>query len=1398
MAALVALPGFAYPRPGRTERVSVGESGSQGNFDSRGAAISDDGRYVVFESISNTLVPGDSNARSDIFLRDREQGSLSIVSVASDGTPADGRSHSPAISADGRYVTFESLATNLVLGDTNGTWDVFVRDLVEKTTERVSISTAGAQQNAKVSTFSEADPSLSANGRHVVFSSNASNLVPDDRNGAMDVFLRDRTTGTTERISVSENGIEGDARSRHGDVSADGRYVAFDSQASTLVVGVPDLSFQVYRKDRVTGAVELVSVSNDGVAGNEASFPASISADGSIVVFDSAAGNLVPNDGTAHNDIFMRDLVQGITQRLSVATSGQAANGASENGVISPDGRFISFSSWATNLSGERDGRWPDVFVHDRVTGETQQVSLSEEERSVPLGASGGVVSEQARVVAFQSAANALVQGDTNERIDIYTRDRGPAVGIVDGPHANIADDAIRVTGDAVFSGVVLAEADDAPDDGAIAADASGTELVGGAIAFRPEADDLAITLRMDRVEGLAAPDSQINVYGISFEIDGSRYEIRSAREGDGIHARHILLLCDPVCQEIAELEGSIGETGDEVRISLPFGTIDAQAGDALSSIIVTSGRGTTASGPAVAQDGLVLPDATIPASTVRVGLVPAGTDASDVVYPVTADVADGHFSAELPRDWEPADYDVWAKACLLDTCEARFVRVTLERDPSPSPSSSSSPSSSPSASPSLSPSPSSSVSASPTQSPDPSPLCLPGRRCETWAAQYQRASDGVGYPRGMSISPDDASVYLVGDYGPTFFERDLHTVALDAKTGSRLWVGIYNSPNDGNETGWTSAASSDLVFAGGDSRRDNGTDLLVVAYDAASGSERWVFRDRGRYDGLNQAKVMTVSDDERILYVSGRMSLNAPSGDFATFALNAKTGERLWFSSYNGTLPDYDDPQGITLSPDGSRLFVTGHSWGRHSGFDYATVAYDAATGQQLWLARYDADFERELAAGIVVSPDGKRVYVGGSAIKGSEDYATVAYDAASGEQLWANLYDHSGLADRAADIAMDPRGEVVIVTGRSRSEDNGDDVATVAYDAVTGQQRWVRRFHGPTLEGHDWGSSLRISPRGSHTFVAGTTTGPERGPGFEEDAATFAYDTRTGATIWEAFYNGPAGDTDDPLNVVMSSDGSWVYPGGLMMHSENLGFSSLAQYFALGYQTGISETADPKPTLTPTVTSSPTTTVTATASPTRSESAGPEATTTSFTERSQQAGQHSDATLFEARLSDSTGEAVPGEELTFELTGAESSRSFTATTDSDGVASVTPTLSEQPGSHQLTVRYAGSDDHEPSSDTTAFVVDKEDSATTLTVSGKGKHRTLTARLSDRDSDAPIATRTIEFYADSHFIGSATNNDDGRATLEVPPRYRGGSHDFEAGFVGDEYYLRSSDRSHT
>ncbi len=358
---LVLLAGIADARGQVTSRVSVDSAGAQANADSYPSSISADGRYVAFLSFADDLVAGDTNAAYDVFVRDRQSGTTERVSVDSAGAQGNGSSLNGSISADGRYVAFESVATDLVAGDTNGVSDIFVHDRLTGTTERVSVDSAGVQGND----FSLA-PSISGDGRFVAFLSGATNLVSGDTNLVSDVIVHDRQTGTTERVSVDSAGVEGNGYCYSCSISADGCFVAFQSYSSNLVPGDANGFGDVFVRDRQSGTTERVSVGPGGLEGDGESYASLISADGRYADFSSSADHLVTGDTNGFQDVFLRDRLSGTTERVGVDSAGAQGNGDSYFPLISADGRIVAFYSSATDLvAGDTNGTY-DAFVHDR------------------------------------------------------------------------------------------------------------------------------------------------------------------------------------------------------------------------------------------------------------------------------------------------------------------------------------------------------------------------------------------------------------------------------------------------------------------------------------------------------------------------------------------------------------------------------------------------------------------------------------------------------------------------------------------------------------------------------------------------------------------------------------------------------------------------------------------------------------------------------------------------------------------------------------------------------------------------------------------------------------------------------------------------------------------------
>jgi Tol biopolymer transport system component len=310
-------------------------------------------------------VPGDSNGQGDIFVRDLRRRTTSLVSLTSDGALARGDSDQlrvSSITARGRLVAFESEATNLVPQDTNGRKDIFVRDRKKGRTYRVSVGAGQVQANG-LSTL----PLISANGRYVAFTSAASNLVPGDTNREFDVFVRDLKEGRTRRVSVNSRGVQADMASIASSISANGRYVGFQSEATNLVPGDTNGFGDVFVRDVLEGTTTRVSVSTGGAQADSNSFEPSLSADGRCVVFGSYAENLVPGDTNATTDVFLHNLATGTTRLVSLTSAGveSQGDGFTINGKLSPNGRYVGFSSGASDFVLGDTNESYDIFVRD-------------------------------------------------------------------------------------------------------------------------------------------------------------------------------------------------------------------------------------------------------------------------------------------------------------------------------------------------------------------------------------------------------------------------------------------------------------------------------------------------------------------------------------------------------------------------------------------------------------------------------------------------------------------------------------------------------------------------------------------------------------------------------------------------------------------------------------------------------------------------------------------------------------------------------------------------------------------------------------------------------------------------------------------------------------------------
>ncbi len=411
-----------------TTRVSLNLAGGVPDSASDEPILSANGRYVAFSSWASNLVTGDGNETADIFVYDRQAKTSTRVSVDQQGGDPDGYSDFPAISADGRFVAFSSLATDLVPGDNNEKLDIFIYDRQAGTTTRVSVNQQGGDPDG-----ASVRPVLSADGRFVAFESDATNLVAEDGNGTWDIFVYDREMGTTTRVSTGQQGGDSNGGSSNSAITADGRYVAFDSVASNLVAGDANGTLDIFVYDRQTGNTIRVSVAPQGRDPNGASSEPALSADGRFVAFGSVASNLVVGDGNGREitDIFVYDREAETTTRVNENLQGGDPNGSSSRPALSADGRFVAFSSAATNLvAGDRVHHFSDVFVYDQKTQVTSLVSVDLPGRTSNDSTHVSALSADGRFVALSSwVHDPPVGSDTdNGHLEVFIRDRGPAV----------------------------------------------------------------------------------------------------------------------------------------------------------------------------------------------------------------------------------------------------------------------------------------------------------------------------------------------------------------------------------------------------------------------------------------------------------------------------------------------------------------------------------------------------------------------------------------------------------------------------------------------------------------------------------------------------------------------------------------------------------------------------------------------------------------------------------------------------------------------------------------------------------------------------------------------------------------------------------------------------------
>lgn len=417
VTCVVALGALAQRSPAQdTEIIGVRPNGAPGNLGAFGGSVSDDGRFVAFLSYSTNIVTGDTNNRADCFVRDRLLATTRRASVSSSGAEANDDSLVALISGDGNVVAFESEAKNLWPADMNNRPDVFVHDLRTGITECVSINLGGATARESSALFG-----ISADGTRVCFRSGSDDLVPGDTNGAVDFFVRDRVAGVTTRVTIRSDGTQANGNSHGGGISSDGRYVAFQSDATNLDAADADANTDIYRHDLSNGTTALVGLGWTGAKPDVRAVYVGISDDGRRVAFASAASSIVPNDDATSTDLFERDVESGDVRCLSVDRDGKPSHG---EGTGESSLRFVTFRSLEEDLVDGDLNAELDVFLREVSVGVTTRGSIDAAGGELDDYSFGGDVTPDGTVFVFQSNARYVIPGLFHATPQVYARTR--------------------------------------------------------------------------------------------------------------------------------------------------------------------------------------------------------------------------------------------------------------------------------------------------------------------------------------------------------------------------------------------------------------------------------------------------------------------------------------------------------------------------------------------------------------------------------------------------------------------------------------------------------------------------------------------------------------------------------------------------------------------------------------------------------------------------------------------------------------------------------------------------------------------------------------------------------------------------------------------------------------
>ncbi|PSL03557.1 outer membrane protein assembly factor BamB [Haloactinopolyspora alba] len=419
------------------------------------------------------------------------------------------------------------------------------------------------------------------------------------------------------------------------------------------------------------------------------------------------------------------------------------------------------------------------------------------------------------------------------------------------------------------------------------------------------------------------------------------------------------------------------------------------------------------------------------------------------------------------------------------------------------------------------------------------SPIVLRGRGAgeEDWEARYDGPSnffgDSADGGRDLILHPDGERLYMSGVSNPPLpgtLVSDMLTAAYDPETGDELWMVRYDGSDGGSDEpgGFGVSPDGEVVYVAAAS----GGDFVTIAYDGATGEELWLTRLDGPGAGSDVVNGLAVGPDGETVYVTGYQNMGGNELDYATVAYDAATGDQRWVSHYDDPVQGTDDARDVAVSADGSTVIVTGQSRGFDTGLtDWGTVAYDAATGAEKWEVLHNGDADSIDIPSTVAIQDGTVVVAG--SVRNDDtatDWNVVGYDLATGEQRWASEYDGpDSYIDTPRAQAFGPDGDVVVVTGNTEGEGTNGDYTTIAYDVATGEQRWVTR-HSGSANGLDIAWDVAVTDDGTHAVVTGYSDETDT----EYDYLTIAYDLATGEKAWSTRYDATtAGDAGSAVVV-------------------------------------------------------------------------------------------------------------------------------------------------------------------------------------------------------------------------------------------------------------------------